>query len=83
MDETDCATIEEYKDKKKQIQKASFLAGILWGLFMLIFTEYLFPYLINGEINLSWWNISIWGLGGTFFGITMYWLSKSKLKKHF
>ncbi|MFC1283878.1 DUF3278 domain-containing protein [Bacillus paralicheniformis] len=83
LDETDCASIEEYEEKKKRLKKTSFLAGFQWGLSMLVFMEYVSPYLSTGEINVSWWNILIWVLGGIFFGMTMYWFSKSKLQKHF
>ncbi|MGX1723809.1 DUF3278 domain-containing protein, partial [Bacillus haynesii] len=79
----DCASLEEYEEKKKRLKKTSFLAGFQWGLSMLIFMEYVSPYLSTGEINVSWWNILIWVLGGIFFGMTMYWFSKSKLQKHF
>ncbi|AYV70165.1 DUF3278 domain-containing protein [Bacillus circulans] len=83
LDETDCASIEEYEEKKKQLKKSSFLAGIQWGLSMLILMEYVFPYLSTGELNLEWWNVLIWLLGGMLFGMTMYLFSKSKLQKHF
>lgn len=83
LDETDCASVEEYEEKKKQLKKASSLAGFQWGLFMLVFMEYVSPYLSTGEIDVSWWNILIWLLGGLFFGMTMYGVSKSKLQKHF
>ncbi|MGY0694570.1 DUF3278 domain-containing protein [Virgibacillus sp. FSP13] len=83
LDDTDCASIEEYEDKKKRLRKSSALAGILWGLFMLIMMQYLFPYLSTGEIDVSWQNILIWGIAGIFFGTALYWISKSKLKKQF
>lgn len=83
LDETDCASIEEYEEKRKQLKKASSLAGIQWGLFMLILMEYVSPYLSTGEIDVRWWGILTWALGGMFFGMIMYWLSKSKLKKRF
>ncbi|MEK5055741.1 hypothetical protein MHH96_20340 [Niallia sp. FSL K6-0212] len=65
------------------MKKSSFLAGIQWGLSMLILMEYVFPYLSTGELNLEWWNVLIWLLGGMLFGMTMYLFSKSKLQKHF
>lgn len=83
LDDTDCASIEEYEEKKKQLKKAMSLAGVQWGLFMLVFMEYVSPYLSTGEINVEWWNIVIWLLGGVGFGLSMYWFSKSKLQKHF
>ncbi|WP_228409480.1 DUF3278 domain-containing protein [Radiobacillus deserti] len=83
LDETDCASEEEYEEKKKQLKKTSTLAGAQWGLFMLIFMEYVSPYLSTGEIDVSWWNVIIWIGGGVFFGMSLYLFSKSKLQKHF
>ncbi|RCW63078.1 hypothetical protein [Saliterribacillus persicus] len=83
LDEIDCASTEEYIEKKKALKKASSLAGFQFGLFMLIFIEFVSPYLVAGEIDVRWWNILIWIFSGLFFGIIMYWFSKSKLQKHF
>lgn len=83
LDETDCASIEEYEEKKKQLKKTSFIIGIQWGLFMIVFMGYVSPYLSTGEIDVSLPVILTYALGGIFFGGTMYWFSKSKLKKHF
>ncbi|GGN53549.1 DUF3278 domain-containing protein [Oceanobacillus indicireducens] len=83
LDDTDCASIEEYEEKKKRLKKSSTFGGVLWGLFMLIFMQYVFPYLSTGEIDVSWLKVLIWGIGGIFFGSMMYWFSKSKLQKHF
>jgi Protein of unknown function (DUF3278) len=83
LDETDCATIEEYEEKKKQLKKTSYIIGFQWGLFMVVFMEYVSPYLSTGEIDVSWSGILIYALGGIFFGMTLYLFSKSKLKKHF
>jgi len=68
---------------KKQLKKSAIIVGILWGFFMLVYMEYVTPYLSRGEIDVRWWNILIWVIFGMFFGITMYGISKSKLQKHF
>ncbi|SET74291.1 Protein of unknown function [Salinibacillus kushneri] len=83
LDETDCASIEEYRDKRKRIKKSSILAGIQWGLFMFFIMQYLFPYLSTGEIVVNWVQTVIWGIGGILYGTLLYQISKSKLKKHF
>ncbi|MEN1968429.1 DUF3278 domain-containing protein [Lentibacillus sp. N15] len=83
LDDIDCATMEEYKEKKKGLKKSSTIAGVAWGITMLIFMQYIFPYLSVGEIDVSWWNVLIWAFAGVFFGIATYWLSRSKLRKHF
>lgn len=83
LDSTDCASLEEYQQKKKQLKKASTFAGVLWGVSMLILMQYVFPYLSTGEIDISWQNVLIWGAGGIFFGLISYRFSKSKLQIHF
>lgn len=80
---TDCASLEEYKEKKKRLKKSSALAGSLWSIFMVIVMQYLFPYLSTGEINVSWANILTWFVAGGAFSVALYWFSKSKLIKHF
>lgn len=83
LDGTDCATIEEYREKKKQLRKQSTIAGVAWAVTMLILMQYVFPYLSTGEIDASWQKILIWVIAGIFFGATLYWFAKSKLQKHF
>ena len=83
LDNSDCATIEEYNAKKNRLKRACTIAGIQWGLFMVILMEYIFPFLSKEAIQLSWINILIWFAGGLFFGIIMYAISKAKLKKYF
>ena len=83
LDNSDCATIEEYNAKKSRLKRACTIAGIQWGLFMVILMEYIFPFLSKEAIQLSWINILIWFAGGLFFGIVMYAISKAKLKKYF
>lgn len=83
LDDTDCASIEEYKEKKKRLKKSSTIAGVAWGIFMLILMQYIFPYLSTGDIDVSWWDVLIWIFAGVCFGTAIYWLSRSKLRKHF
>ena len=83
LDGTDCASIEEYNQKRKQLKKSSIFSGIIWGMFMFIFMQYLLPYLRTGNIEINFWDVLTWGIGGLVFGLGMYLISKSKLKKHF
>lgn len=83
LDGTDCASIEEYNEKKKNLKKSSAFAGIQWGLFMIIFMQYILPYLSTGEIDVSWQSVLTWVVAGIFFGSALYWFSKSKLQKHY
>jgi len=83
LDSTDCASLEEYQQKKKQLKKSSTIAGVFWGIFMLIMMQYVFPYLATGEIDVGWQHVLLWGAAGIFFGLALYWFSKSKLLIHF
>ncbi|SDB82707.1 Protein of unknown function [Pelagirhabdus alkalitolerans] len=83
LDETDCVTKAEYEEKKRQMKKQSILAGIQWGFFMLVFMEYILPYLSAGDPNLNAFSIMTWLFGGIVFGAVMYKMSKSSLQKHF
>jgi len=83
VDSTDCASIEEYEEKKKYLKKKCTFGGIIVSLTVLLFNQYLFPYLSTGEINTSWANLLSGVIAGLFFGFVMYWFSKSKLQKHF
>jgi Ca2+/Na+ antiporter len=83
LDDTDCASIEEYKVKKRQIKKKSTFLGIIWGVFMLVMMQYIFPFLSYGSIDISWRYVLIWGIAGLAFGTIIYWSSVSKLQKHF
>lgn len=83
LDDTDCASLEEYKYKKGKLRKKSTIAGITWGIFMFIMMQYIFPFLSYGSINVNWWDVLIWGVAGLAFGTIIYWSSVSKLQKHF
>ena len=80
---TDCATPEEYEMNVHRLKRSSTLAGISWGLMMLLWMEYLMPLISREEISFSWVGVISWGIGGVFFGIMMYFFAKSKLEKHY
>ncbi|MCZ0702960.1 dolichol kinase [Natronobacillus azotifigens] len=82
LDETDCASLEEYEEKKRHLKKASFFAGGLYAFFMLVFMEYALPYLSDRQIG-DRLGILTWLFTGLIFGMTMYFTKKSKLQKHF
>lgn len=83
LSDTDCVTIEEYKNKKKQLKKSSTIAGIMWGIFMLVFMQYLLPFLSYGSIDISWFKVLLWVIAALVFGTIIYWNSVSKIQKHF
>lgn len=80
---TDCATPEEYEINVRRLKRSNTFGGISWGLMMLLWMEYLMPLISREEINFSWIGVIIWGIGGVLFGIAMYFVSKSKLEKHY
>jgi len=53
LNETECATKEEYLQHKKTLRKAGLKAGILWGFQMFVFMNYIFPYVGSEEISIS------------------------------
>lgn len=80
---TDCATPEEYEINVRRLKRSSTFGGISWGLMMLLWMEYLMPLISREEISFSWIGVIIWGIGGVLFGVTMYFITKSKLEKHY
>lgn len=80
---TDCATPEEYEMNVRKLKRSSTLAGINWGLLMLLWMEYLMPFISREEIMFSWIDLVIWTIGGAVFGVAMYYFAKSKLEKHY
>jgi len=83
LDETDCSTMEEYEIKKRRLRKSSLLAGSVFGILLIFFNLYLFPYLSSGTIEFSLFTLSVSVITAIGYGIAMYYVAKSKLKKHF
>ncbi|MGM7634437.1 DUF3278 domain-containing protein [Bacillus sp. Hm123] len=81
LNDTECATEEEYLQKKRQLKKSGVKAGVLWGFQMFIFMSYISPYLSSGDISVSLFDVILWSCAGAFFGIAMYGLALSNLKK--
>lgn len=81
LDSLECTSEEEYREKIKKLRKGGFQAGLYWGSLMFILNAYILPYLASGLIELTWSNFIIWLCGGIFFGVTMYFIGKSKVKK--
>ncbi|MEH7461580.1 DUF3278 domain-containing protein [Bacillus thuringiensis] len=81
LNETECATEEEYLERKKQLKKSGLKAGLLWGFQMFVLMCYIFPYLGSEEISVSLYDVIIWGCGGVFFGLSMYGIGLLNLKK--
>ena len=80
---TDCATPEEYELNVRKLKRSSTFAGISWGLAMLLWMEYLMPLISREEVSFSWIGVISWGIGGVFFGVAIYFVSKSRLEKHY
>jgi hypothetical protein len=79
--DTECATEEEYIEKRAYLRKEGIKDGLSWGIQMFIFMSYIFPYLGSEEISVSLFDVILWTCGGTFFGLCMYWMGLSNLKK--
>lgn len=71
---------KSYTLASKSLRKKSLWAGLNWGFSMFIVMTIVFPTLWHDSIRISWWNVLIYLVGGTFFGGTMYLISKSQLK---
>ncbi|WP_369902058.1 DUF3278 domain-containing protein [Bacillus manliponensis] len=81
LTDTECATEEEYIEKKKQLQISSVKVGLFWGFWMFILNSYLFPYIGSEKLSVSLSDVIRWSLGGVFFGAIMYRVGLSNLKK--
>lgn len=81
LNDTECATKEEFLEKKKLLRKSSFKAGISWGLQMFVFMCYVFPFLSSEKISISSFDIYVWGGAGMVFGLSMYGFALLNLKK--
>lgn len=57
------------------------MAGLQWGLFMFVFMSYIFPVLGGENIKVDLKQVIVWTCGGIFFGLSMYFLAKLKIKK--
>ena len=80
---TYCETPEEYEINVRRLKRSSTFGGICWGLIMLLWMEYLVPLISREEISFSWIGVISWGIGGVLFGVTIYFIAKSKLEKHY
>ena len=83
LDTSDCATPEEYDVKKAKLKRSCVMAGIQWGLLMIVMMEYILPFIGGEKLSLSWIGILAWTIGGIAFGFFLYLLSKSKLQKQY
>ncbi|WP_459501900.1 DUF3278 domain-containing protein [Bacillus sp. C1] len=81
LNDTECATKEEYEEKKKQLRKSSVKQGLTWGVQMFILMSYVFPYLRSEEISISLFNVITYSCAGAFFGLSMYVIGSFNLKK--
>ncbi|MGH0592556.1 DUF3278 domain-containing protein [Bacillus pretiosus] len=81
LNETECATKEEYLQHKKKLRIAGLKAGVLWGFQMFVFMNYILPYVGSEEISISLFDVGLWSCGGIFFGVTMYMIGLLNLKK--
>ncbi|SDD35860.1 Protein of unknown function [Terribacillus halophilus] len=63
LDETDCMSQEEYEQKKRHLKKSTTFMGAFWGAAMFINMNYIFPFLSNEDVSVSWGSLA-WIVGG-------------------
>lgn len=81
LDSMECANEAEYKEKLKVMRKGGFKGGLLFGFYMTVMNVYLFPFIAGDRIELTWRSLIIQICVGLFFGVAMYFVGKSKIKK--
>ncbi|PRT33490.1 DUF3278 domain-containing protein [Bacillus wiedmannii] len=81
LNDTECATKEEYLQHKKKLRKAGLKAGVLRGFQMFVFMNYILPYVGSEEISISLFDVVLWSCAGGFFGLTMYIFGLWNLKR--
>lgn len=50
---------------------------------MLVTMQYLLPFLSYGAIDISWPKVLLWVIAAIVFSTLIYWISVSKIQKHF
>ena len=70
-----------YTAEVKKLKKKSIIAGLEWGISMLIFMQYILPTLSGKGVQINLFIVIVWVCAGAFFGIGIYFISKQKLKK--
>ena len=83
LDTSDCATPEEYERKKAELKRSCIMAGMQWGLWMIVMMEYILPFIAGEELSVSWIAILVWSIGGLALSVFLYLVSKSKLQKQY
>lgn len=81
LDHTEWETEDEYQQKLTYLRKKSIFLGVQWGGCMFFMMDFLFPYLKNEMIGINWYSLLIWSFAGALFGMSMYFINKSKLIK--
>ncbi|MFV0558258.1 MAG: DUF3278 domain-containing protein [Enterococcus sp.] len=69
-----------YLQAVKQIRRKTFLGGLNYCVWMWVMNVVVLPSLWQDEIHITWYKTTIWLITGIFFGITMYFFSKSQLR---
>lgn len=76
----------EFYDKKSfttavnNMKLKAVFAGLEWGFFMLVTNGYILPALLNEPINVNLFTIIVWAVAGCFFGLSMYFFGKKRLR---
>ncbi|RDY22644.1 DUF3278 domain-containing protein [Romboutsia maritimum] len=81
VDTTEFDDNTTYLIQLKKLKKQARMAGIQWGLSMLIMMDYIFPALEGEKIKLDLISVIVWTCGGALFGGVMYLFGKLKLTR--
>ena len=81
VDTTEFYDENSYRKAIKNLRKKSIIAALQWGLSMFILMSYIFPTLEGESIRVNLISVIIWTLAGAFFGLSIYLLAKTKVKK--
>lgn len=80
-DITEVYSDEDYQSEINKLKRQSFKLGLYWGTCMYVMIEILFKIISGETYEFDWFNLFIWIIGGLFFGLSMYFIRKMKIKK--
>ncbi|MDJ1155255.1 DUF3278 domain-containing protein [Macrococcoides caseolyticum] len=80
-DITEVYSDEDYQSEINKLKRQSVKLGLYWGTCMYVMIEILFKIISGETYEFDWFNLFIWIIGGLFFGLSMYFIGKMKIKK--
>lgn len=74
---------QEYKERLKSYKLQTLKGSLLWGSWMYVWINIINPMIIGDTFHFDWKSLIVLAVGTIFFGITIYWVMKSRLKKEY